>query len=162
MSNLGLERYFESLGIPFERTQVGDRYVNERMRECGYNIGGEQSGHVICSDYATTGDGLIAALQVLAVLKKKKRPASEVFHLFNTVPQVHRRFSDPRKKLLGHPRVADMLKKSEKKLGKNGRLVVRYSGTEPIIRIMAEGDDPVRIEGVASAILDVLEAVSHG
>jgi phosphoglucosamine mutase len=162
MSNLGLERYVtETLKVPFERTQVGDRYVNEQMRSHDHNLGGEQSGHIICSDYSTTGDGLIAALQALAVLKKKGRKASEVFHLFNPVPQVIEKFSTSRnKELLQHEGVQEVIKGWHERLGTTGRLLVRASGTEPVIRVMVEGDDRSRIDEVKDDVLRVLKEVA--
>ena len=151
MSNLGLERYLEGRGLSLVRTSVGDRYVAEKMREDGYNVGGEQAGHIILSDYATAGDGLLTALQVLAVLTLKQKPASQVMKLFTPLPQVLKnvRLSPS---LLKIPEVEEILKKAHCKLGKNGRLVVRPSGTEPLIRIMAEGED----EGLTIEIVDSL------
>ncbi len=160
MSNLALERYIKSLGVPFERTDVGDRYVNECMRNNGHNLGGEQSGHIICSDHSTTGDGLVAALQVLAILKKSGRPASEVLHLFNPVPQLLHKFSDPTKKLLRHEGVKGVIEGWQTRLGQDGRILVRNSGTEPVIRIMVEGDDRTRIEEAANDILRTLKSVA--
>ncbi len=158
MSNLGFERFVrDTLKVPFERTQVGDRYVNEKMRELGYNLGGEQSGHVICSDFSTTGDGLIAALQVVSVLKKKKRPASEVLHLFNPVPQIQREVPDPKKILLKKPLVQAVIQQSIQKLGQSGRLLVRNSGTEPVLRLMVEGDNHLLIEQVMDDLLAVMQ-----
>lgn len=157
MSNLGLERYIRGLGVAFERTDVGDRYVIECMRAQGHNLGGEQSGHIICSDFSTTGDGLVAALQILAVLKKSGRPASETLHLFNPVPQVLHKFSDPTKKLLAHAGVQEVIEGWEKRLGQSGRVLVRNSGTEPVIRIMVEGDDRSRIDEVATSIIKTLK-----
>lgn len=157
MSNLGLERYLSDASISFERTQVGDRYVNERMQKLGYNLGGEQSGHIICSDYSTTGDGLVAAFQILALLKKSGRPASEVLHLFSPMPQILRKFPDPHKQLLNNRQVQEEIEKSEKILGKNGRLLVRHSGTEPVIRVMIEGNNRLVIEEIASSILKTFE-----
>ncbi len=155
MSNLGLEQYFGSQGIEFERTQVGDRYVNERMRERGFNLGGEQSGHIICSDHGTTGDGLIAALQVLALLKKMERPASEVLHLYDPVPQILRKFSHEDRTLLDRESVQAVIRGWTEKLGTKGRMLVRNSGTEPLVRIMVEGDR----EMIESAASDVIEAL---
>ncbi len=144
MSNLGLERYLNERDITLERTSVGDRYVLERMREGGFNVGGEQSGHMILSDYATTGDGLVAGLQVLAEIIRQQRPASEVLHLFDPVPQLLRnvRFSGVRKAIA----------EAEGELEGRGRRVIRPSGTEPVIRVMAEGDDAAQVERVVDAI----------
>lgn len=157
MSNLGLERFLESYGLGLVRTSVGDRYVLEHMREHGYNIGGEQSGHLILSDYSTTGDGLVAAMQVLAVVKKQDRPVSEVCHCFEPLPQVLKNVriaggGDP----LGQEIVTKAIAEGEKRLGKEGRLVIRPSGTEPLIRVMGEGDDLVQVEAVVDMVCDAL------
>jgi phosphoglucosamine mutase len=152
MSNLGLERCLQASGLTLERTAVGDRYVLERMRQGGFNVGGEQSGHMILSDYATTGDGLVAGLQVLAELVRQNKPASDVLHLFDPVPQILKnvRFSG------GKPLAADAVKaviaSAEAELNGKGRLVIRASGTEPVIRVMAEGDDSAQVERVVDAI----------
>ncbi len=157
MSNLGLERYLETQGLSLERTAVGDRYVLERMRSGGFNVGGEQSGHMILSDYATTGDGLVAGLQVLAELVQQNKPASEVLHLFDPVPQLLKnvRFSG------GKPLEADSVKRviaaAEAELIGGGRLVIRPSGTEPVIRVMAEGDDGAQVERLVDAICDAVK-----
>jgi phosphoglucosamine mutase len=156
MSNLGLERFLQSIGLTLDRTAVGDRYVLERMRTGGFNVGGEQSGHIILTDYATTGDGLVAALQVLAELVREGKPASEVLHVFDTVPQLLRnvRFSG------GKPLDADNVKRviasAEAELNGKGRLVIRPSGTEPVIRVMAEGDDEAQVNRVVDAICDAV------
>ena len=157
MSNLGLERYLGGLGLMLERTAVGDRYVLERMRSQGYNVGGEQSGHIILSDFATTGDGLVAALQVLAVLKKADKPVSEVCHRFDPLPQILKNVRTRGGKVLDDPKVVTAIDSARKQLGDGGRLVIRPSGTEPVIRVMAEGDDRKRVE---SAVDDVIEAIS--
>src|SRR6056297_415236 len=138
MSNLGLERFLEDRGIALERTKVGDRYVVERMREGGFNLGGEQSGHIVMTDYATTGDGLMAALQVLAVMVETEKPLSEIAHVFDRVPQklVNVRYKDGEP--LEQESVQNAIAAAEKKLGNKGRLVIRKSGTEPLIRVMAE------------------------
>ena len=160
MSNLGLERYLHGIGLNLQRTQVGDRYVVEHMREHGYNVGGEQSGHIILSDYTTTGDGLVAALQVLAVIVESGKPASKVCRVFQTRPQLLKnvRFN-------GHPPLdADAVKKAiaagEKRLGNTGRLLIRKSGTEPLIRVMAEGEDEAVIGKVVDDICDAIERCS--
>ena len=160
MSNLGLERYVNGMGLKLERAAVGDRYVLERMRDTGINVGGEQSGHIVLSDFSTTGDGLIAALQVLAAVVESRKPASEVCHLFEPVPQVLRsvRFRS------GAPLEADAVKSAilagESKLNGGGRLLIRKSGTEPVIRVMAEGDDEHLVNAVVHDICLALEKVA--
>jgi phosphoglucosamine mutase len=157
MSNLGLERYLKRLGVALIRAPVGDRYVVEAMRENGCNLGGEQSGHIIMSDYTTTGDGLVAALQLLAVVKKLNRPVSEVCHRFEPVPQILRnvRVANGRRPLESG-RVKGMIAAANDRLAERGRLVVRASGTEPLIRVMAEGDDRAMIEEVVAELVSVL------
>lgn len=153
MSNMGLERYLGKLGLKLERAAVGDRYVIEKMRHGGYNIGGEQSGHIIISDYGTTGDGLIAALQVLAVMVSKHAPLSRCGHVFQPMPQVLKsvRYTEGSKPL-EKAAVRKIIEKSEKTLGKKGRILVRASGTEPVIRIMAEGENSKQINAIANDI----------
>lgn len=158
MSNLGLEQYLASIGLKLERTKVGDRYVVEKMRQGKYNLGGEQSGHIVMSDYATTGDGLMAALQVLAVMVESGKPLSEIGHVFDRVPQklVNVRFNgkDP----LQADSVKQAIAKAETELGNTGRLVIRKSGTEPLIRVMAEASDGKLmdkvVDDVANAVRD--------
>ena len=157
MSNLGLERYFEGQGLTLERTKVGDRYVLERMREGGFNVGGEQSGHMILSDYATTGDGLVAGLQVLAELVTTGKPASELLHLFDPVPQLLKNVRFAGGKPLEHKRVKAVIADAEAELNGSGRLVIRPSGTEPVIRVMAEGDDAAQVTRVVDAICDAVK-----
>ena len=156
MSNLGLERHLAARGLGLVRTKVGDRHVLERMRGSGYNVGGEQSGHIILSDYATTGDGLVAALQVLAEVKRAGQPASRVLHRFEPVPQLLKnvRFADG--KPLEHEAVKAEIARAEAELAGTGRLVIRPSGTEPVIRVMAEGDDRAQIEQIVDAICDAV------
>jgi phosphoglucosamine mutase len=158
MSNLGLERHLKSLKLSLVRTPVGDRYVLEQMREQGYNVGGEQSGHIILSNYTTTGDGFIAALQLLAVVKKKNKPVSEVCHRFEPLPQILRNVRYRSGKPLEHSNVQTAIANAEKRLNGHGRLVVRPSGTEPVIRIMGEGDDKAMVEEVVDGIVDALTA----
>lgn len=160
MSNLGLERYLEGKGLSLARTQVGDRYVVEHMRANGFNLGGEQSGHVVLSDFATTGDGLIAALQVMAVLAETQKPLSEICHLFDPLPQLLRnvRFRDGAP--LEDDQVKDAIETGTQALGNRGRLVIRKSGTEPLIRVMAEGDDNALVERVVNDICGVIESRS--
>jgi phosphoglucosamine mutase len=152
MSNLGLERYLGSLGLTLERTAVGDRYVLEAMRAKGFNVGGEQSGHIILSDFTTTGDGLIAALQVLAVLKQRGQVVSEICRRFEKVPQKLESVRYKQGKPLDHKLVVQAIAESRARLGTTGRLVIRESGTEPVIRVMAESDD----EGLVTAIVTEL------
>ena len=160
MSNMGLERYLASLDLGLVRAQVGDRYVVETMRSGGHNVGGEQSGHIILSDYSTTGDGLIAALQVLSVIVKTGRPASEVTRRFDPFPQVLRSVSFNGAEPLENSEVKAAIAESEAKLSGNGRLVVRKSGTEPLIRVMAEAEDERLVGGVVERIVEVIERVS--
>ena len=156
MSNLGLERYLgEPRHLALVRTPVGDRYVGEAMREGGYNVGGEQSGHIILSDFTTTGDGLIAALQVLAVIQRDGRPASEVCHRFDPVPQVMKNFRYKGGQPLEDDQVKRAISDAQVKLN-GGRLVIRPSGTEPVIRVMGEGDNVDLVEAVVNDIVDVL------
>ena len=156
MSNLGLERYLNGLGLALVRASVGDRYVLEKMREGGYNVGGEQSGHMILTDHGTTGDGTVAALQVLAALIASGKTASETLHLFDPVPQLLKnvRFAG------GKPLEADSVKaaiaQAEAQLAGRGRLVIRASGTEPVIRVMAEGDDAAEVEQVVDTICEAV------
>jgi phosphoglucosamine mutase len=156
MSNLGLERYLGKLGIALIRTPVGDRYVLEQMRTHGYNVGGEPSGHIILSDYTTTGDGLLAALQVLAVVKKQDQPVSKVCHRFDPLPQVLKNVRYKSGKPLENAKVRSAIEDAEARLDGHGRLIVRSSGTEPVIRVMGEGDDKVLVEEVVDDIVDAL------
>ena len=161
MSNLGLERYLSGIGLSLARTAVGDRYVVEHMRQENLNVGGEQSGHIILSDYGTTGDGLVAALQVLAVVVAEGRKVSEVCNLFEPVPQLLRNVRFNGGMPLEDNRVIDAIRTGEAALGKAGRLVIRKSGTEPVIRVMAEGDDDTLVTRVVGDIVDVIEAAGH-
>ena len=156
MSNLGLERYLSRIGLSLARTAVGDRYVLEYMREHGYNVGGEQSGHIILSDYSTTGDGLIAALQVLAVLRREQRPVSEVCHRFEPVPQILKNVRFKRGQPLIDDKVVSVIEDAHRRLGDTGRLVIRPSGTEPVIRVMGEGDDRDLVERVVDDVVEVI------
>ena len=157
MSNLGLERFLNDLGAGLERTPVGDRYVVERMRAGGYNVGGEQSGHIVLTDFATTGDGLIAALQVLAVVVQSGRPASEVTRLFDPLPQLLRNVRFDGGTPLEDDRVQAAIREGEARLGSAGRLVIRKSGTEPLIRVMAEGEDEALVDQVVGDICRCIE-----
>jgi phosphoglucosamine mutase len=161
MSNLGLERFLAEKGLTLERTAVGDRYVMARMREGGFNLGGEQSGHVILSDFSTTGDGLIAALQVLTVLVGSGQPMSALARQFEPVPQKleNVRFAGGAKPL-DHADVKAAIADGEARLNSSGRLVVRASGTEPLIRVMAEGDDPKLVAQVVREIASAVKLVA--
>jgi phosphoglucosamine mutase len=161
MSNLGLERYLTGLGLKLERTPVGDRYVVEHMRRHGYNVGGEQSGHIVLSDYTTTGDGLIAALQVLAVVVGTGQPVSEVCKRFEPVPQLLQnvRYADGTP--LEHAMVKSAIDAGKVRLGQSGRLLVRPSGTEPVIRVMAEGDDEVLVRQVVGEIAEAVRSAAQ-
>ena len=139
MSNLGLERYLASIGLTLERTSVGDRHVLERMRSGGFNVGGEQSGHMILLDHATTGDGLIAGLNVLAALVRTGRPASDLMHMFDPVPQLLKNVRYDGGAPLDNAAVKAAIAAAEAQLAGRGRLVIRPSGTEPVVRVMAEG-----------------------
>ena len=156
MSNLGLERYLGGLGLDLVRTAVGDRYVLEHMRAHGYNIGGEQSGHMILSDYCTTGDGLVAALQLLAVVQKQDRPVSEVCRRFEPLPQILKNVRVKGPQPLAAKRVQTVIEEGKARLGQGGRLVIRPSGTEPVIRVMGEGDDHDLVERVVDDICEAL------
>ncbi len=160
MSNLGLERHLHDLGIAVERTPVGDRYVLEHMRAQGYNLGGEPSGHIILSDYTTTGDGLLAALQVLAVIKKQDQPVSKVCHRFDPLPQILKNVRYKSGKPLENAKVRSAIEEARARLDGHGRLIVRSSGTEPVIRVMGEGDDKVLIEEVVDEIVHALTAAA--
>ena len=162
MSNLGMERFLKQNGVTLHRAKVGDRYVMEMMMEKNINIGGEQSGHVILKDYATTGDGLMAALQVLAVICETKTKTSEVCQVFEPSPQILKnvRFSgeDPSQSSAVQTRIQE----AEKTLGEDGRIVIRKSGTEPVIRVMAQGFDASLIEQVVNDISAEIERVANG
>jgi phosphoglucosamine mutase len=160
MSNLGLERKLNGEGIELIRTQVGDRYVLEAMRKHGCNVGGEQSGHIILSDFSTTGDGLIAGLQVLAVLAQEDKPASEAAHLFNPMPQVLENVRFKKGSPLDDEKVKSSIQAANEKLGASGRILVRKSGTEPLIRVMAEGDDEKLVRAVVRQIASAIEEVA--
>ena len=158
MSNLGLQRLLEDQNLRLERTKVGDRYVVERMRAVGMNVGGEQSGHVILCDYATTGDGLIAALQVLAVLVQSGRPASEACKLFEPFPQLLRNVRFAGGSPLKDPRVLSAVADAEAQLGASGRVLLRMSGTEPLVRVMAEGEDEAMVRAIVAGLCDTIQA----
>lgn len=157
MSNLGLERFLKGLGLSLKRMPVGDRYVVDHMRSNNYNVGGEQSGHIILGDYGTTGDGLTAALQVLAVVRDKKKPVSEICRVFKPVPQLLKNVRYKTAISLSSAPMLEALHKAEKKIGDNGRILVRQSGTEPLIRVMAEGDDENLVKAVVQELCDFVE-----
>ncbi|MEZ5723526.1 MAG: phosphoglucosamine mutase [Paracoccaceae bacterium] len=158
MSNLGLERFMQGRGLRLERTKVGDRYVVERMREGGFNLGGEQSGHLVMTDYATTGDGLIAALQFLAAMRETGRAASELVHQFDAVPQLLKnvRYAAGADPLSADP-VVQAIASGEARLNGTGRVLIRKSGTEPLIRVMAEAEDEAMLREVVDSIVAAVE-----
>ena len=158
MSNLGLERHLEAQGLGLERTKVGDRYVLEAMRAKGYNVGGEQSGHIILTDYSTTGDGLVAGLQVLACLVESGKPASELLAQFEPLPQLLKNVRFEGGTPLRAPKVKAAIADGEARLAGRGRLVIRKSGTEPVIRVMAEGEDERLVADVVDTICAAVKA----
>ncbi len=157
MSNLGLERHLAGQGLNLVRTKVGDRYVVEEMRRSGYNLGGEQSGHLVLNDFVTTGDGAIAALQVLAALVRADRPASALLRVFEPLPQILKnvRFESGAKPL-DDPRVIRVIEEGQSRLGAAGRLVIRKSGTEPVIRVMGEGEEADLVDAVVDSICEAV------
>jgi phosphoglucosamine mutase len=157
MSNLGLERCLESRGLRLHRTQVGDRYVVERMRRTGHNLGGEQSGHIIMTDFATTGDGLLAGLQLLAVMRMQDQPLSSFGRAFTPLPQRLRNCRLNGGRPLEEPAVKQCIEAARLRLDGHGRLLVRPSGTEPLVRVMVEADDEVLLERVLSEVGDAIE-----
>jgi phosphoglucosamine mutase len=157
MSNAGLDRYLESLDLKLARAQVGDRYVIEEMKKGLYNVGGEQSGHIVLSDFCTTGDGLIAALQVLAVIAQEGKTASQAAHLFEPLPQVMQNVRFRKGAPLEDARVKSCIEDCRSRLNGAGRILVRKSGTEPVIRVMAEGDDEKLIQSVVHDIAAAIE-----
>jgi phosphoglucosamine mutase len=161
MSNLGLERFLGSLGLKLERTPVGDRYVVDHMRKHGHNIGGEQSGHIVLGDYTTTGDGLVAALQVLAVVIGTNQPVSEACKLFEPVPQLLQNVRYANGSPLENVAVRSAIDAGREQLGDSGRLLVRPSGTEPLIRVMAEGDDAALVRRVVGDIAEAVRSVAQ-
>lgn len=160
MSNLGLERRLAEIGISMVRTKVGDRYVLEEMRKSGCNVGGEQSGHIILTDYSTTGDGLVAALQVLAALVDSGKPASQVLRQFEPLPQLLKNVRFNGGAPLDNEAVKKRIADAERELEGHGRLLIRKSGTEPLIRVMAEGDDPALVERVVDDICEAVQAAA--
>ena len=160
MSNLGLERFLNDRKLDLIRTKVGDRYVVEHMRKHGFNLGGEQSGHMVMSDFSTTGDGLVAALQILSVVRLGDKPVSEVCNKFEAVPQVLKNVQFEEGNPLEHKQVKEVIDDGRSRLGSGGRLVIRPSGTEPLIRVMAEGDDKILVNEVVDDIVGVLRNVA--
>jgi phosphoglucosamine mutase len=162
MSNLGLERFLEAQRIALKRTPVGDRYVVEEMRRNGGNLGGEQSGHIILTDFATTGDGLMAALQVLAVQVQAERPSSETLRVFAPLPQLLKnvRYRAGASLPLDQAAVKAAIEAGEAELTGKGRLLIRKSGTEPLIRVMAEGEDEALVARVVADIVKAVEAAA--
>ena len=156
MSNLGLERFLDDQGLQLLRTDVGDRYVAATMREHGYNVGGEQSGHLLMTDFSPTGDGTMAALQVLAEIIRRERPASEVLDMFEPVPQLLKNVPYEGESPLERRDVVSAIEDARAQLGNRGRILVRASGTEPLIRVMAEGDDPAEVKSVTDGIADII------
>ena len=161
MSNLGFERFLEGVGLELVRTAVGDRNVVDYMRTHDHNVGGEQSGHVILNDFSTTGDGLIAALQVLASVIESDRPISEVCRHFDALPQVLRNVRFNSLESLEDDTVKEAIYEGEARLSKVGRVLIRPSGTEPVIRVMAEGDDSGLVEEVVDDIVEAIEKVAQ-
>ncbi|MCS6892680.1 MAG: phosphoglucosamine mutase [Rhodovarius sp.] len=156
MSNMGLERHLAARGLALHRTAVGDRYVAERMRETGCNLGGEQSGHMIMSDFGTTGDGLVAALQVLALLAEERRPASEAVRRFTPLPQRLVNVRHGGHSPIRSPAVQEAIRAEEERLAGRGRLLIRESGTEPVIRIMAEAEDEALLAATLERVVGVI------
>ncbi len=162
MSNLGLERHLAGMGLALYRTKVGDRYVAEQMRASGINVGGEQSGHVILSDFATTGDGLLAALQVLTVLVQRNRPASEVLQVFQRLPQRLKNVRFSGASPLRTAPVQAAILDAEIRLAAHGRVLIRESGTEPLVRVMAEGEDADLVATVVDSLCEVIADATRG
>ncbi|RVT98764.1 phosphoglucosamine mutase [Rhodovarius crocodyli] len=161
MSNMGLERMLEAKGLTLHRTAVGDRYVSERMREIGCNLGGEQSGHMIMSDFGTTGDGLVAALQVLALLVEEKRPASEACRRFTPLPQKLNNLRHSGGKPLARPEVKAAIAAEEAELNGKGRVLIRESGTEPVIRVMVEAEEEAMLDRTMLRLTDIIRAAAN-
>jgi len=159
MSNLGLERHLKSNQLDLIRTGVGDRLVAARMRQDGYNLGGEQSGHILMTEYSPTGDGTIAALQVLLEMKRQNRPASDVLSVFEPVPQVLKNVRYSGESPMTNPALLSAIKDADADLGASGRVLIRASGTEPLIRVMAEGDDPAKVEATTDALVSLIETL---
>ncbi len=161
MSNLGLEKYLDSIGLKLQRTKVGDRYVVKYMRRHNYNVGGEQSGHIVLSDFNTTGDGLIGALQVLAVIQASGKTVADACHLFDSYPQLLKNVRYANGSPLEAPSVKDAIMDAENRLGDKGRLVIRKSGTEPLIRVMAEAEDDSLVKSIVDDVVVAVQAVAQ-
>ena len=160
MSNLGLERYLEANDLHLVRTQVGDRHVASRMRQDGYNVGGEQSGHLLMTEYSPTGDGTMAAIQILAEIKRQGRPASEVLNVFEPVPQILQNIRYEGDSPMGSPILLAAVEKAEADFAGQGRVLIRASGTEPLIRVMAEGDDPALVNTIVGELVSVVTGLA--
>ena len=160
MSNLGLERFILDHKMELIRTPVGDRHVSARMRRDGYNVGGEQSGHILMTDYTPTGDGTIAALQVLAEIIRQDKPASEVLNLFEPVPQMLKNVRYSGDNPMQHADLQSAIDAAKAEFGNSGRVLVRASGTEPLIRVMAEGDDLAKVDRVTDELVSVIEKIA--
>ena len=158
MSNLGLERYLQSNALDLARTPVGDRHVVEHMRKHGFNVGGEQSGHIVLSDFTTTGDGLVAALQVMAVVAETGQTVSQVCHRFEPLPQILKNVRFKGGSPLETDRIRELIDSETQRLGNQGRVLIRKSGTEPVIRVMAEGEDDVLVEEIVDTIVHAIES----
>ena len=157
MSNLGLERYLASHDLKLIRTQVGDRHVAAKMREDGYNVGGEQSGHLLMTDYSPTGDGTMAAIQILSEIKRQGRPASEVLNVFEPVPQLLKNIRFSGESPMTHPKLLSAIKQANAAFSGQGRVLIRASGTEPLIRVMAEGDDAAKVDAIVDDFVKLIE-----
>ena len=160
MSNLGLERLMAENGLSLARTNVGDRYVVEHMRQHGFNLGGEQSGHIVLSDFATTGDGLLAALQILYIISQQNKPASEALKVFKPLPQILKNVRFSGLPPMQNETVRKAISEAQENFKNHGRILVRESGTEPLIRVMAEGDDPAKVENLVNDLCEVIEKAS--
>ena len=159
MSNFGLEQFLNSIGVDLVRVQVGDRFVGETMRSAGCNLGGEQSGHTIISDYSVTGDGILVALQVLSIITESDNPTSKSCRLFRSRPQIQKNVSYSSKRTIMDNKISEIVEEFEKMIGDKGRLLVRKSGTEPVIRVMAEGEDREIVSKVVDNVAEALENI---
>ena len=160
MSNLGLERYLETHDLHLVRTQVGDRHVAAKMRADGYNVGGEQSGHLLMTDYSPTGDGTMAAIQILAEIKHQGRPASDVLDVFKPVPQILKNVRYSGESPMTHPKLLFAIETAQSDFAGQGRVLIRASGTEPLIRVMAEGDESQKVEAIVDSFVDLINGLA--